>query len=53
MMSASEKYQAEKRKGRINKFELDDKDWIRDAFRLQPIVYQKSKKLQPACLKET
>jgi hypothetical protein len=43
-MSASEKYQAEKRQHNL-KMDSDDKDWLRDSQRLIPLTYEHSKKL--------
>jgi hypothetical protein len=34
MMSASEKYQAQKRSGRNDKYDFDDKEWLKDTQRL-------------------
>lgn len=46
-MSASEKYQAEKRQHNL-KLDCDDKDWLRDSQRLVPMMYEHSKKLHAA-----
>jgi|LakMenEpi03Aug12_release.lakeMendotaPanAssembly.Ray.scaffolds.fasta_scaffold2255004_1 hypothetical protein len=44
-MSTSDKYQADKRLANKRQAEAENKNWLSEPLRIQPIVYDISKKL--------